>query len=396
MKKLLLVVLVIAFAGIYPAFAQTASSDVAWNGYQLEGVKKDAEEFYSIFLDALQELDEGNDFLNIIDSINYKRKLPDTPFIINGEIKKTKNGYTIRTKLSSKGEGDLAFYKYVVAENEINSTIKEHAENVYKHFINLRNRLENNIINNDLSRAEQYISDAASDSIPDSAAKEYYETAEEIIAQAREKIEVSKNTQLREKLKEVEKKLRDCEKIFRSAVYAGGLSFCAEKPLFKSITSDIDLMELYPGIVGLSLRYVTPQFEYFRWYAQFSYAGINGGIKESPAAYISDASLQFFSFSLGWHFQFYPSKLFAPYAYLGIGYTHLIESAADGADSASLHYMNGLVESGVGTRIYLGSMFALEARAQGNIIVGETIILSANFSVGASFLFHDRKYLGKN
>jgi len=86
-------------------------------------------------------------------------------------------------------------------------------------------------------------------------------------------------------------------------------------------------------------------------------------------------------------------RIIAPYGYFGIGYTHLIEYAYDGKDKAILSFPGIIADVGLGTRFHITPKFALEAKAEWNLMIYLSFMTTVNFSLGGSYLFQGKENL---
>jgi hypothetical protein len=447
---------IIFLAGTNTAFAQAIPLRVLWNGYIYESPldknsdKTSNEEWFrNIFHEAFREHDKDNKYLEIIPAYDYRGILPDAPYKLSGKIEKNVDQFVITTTMfyNNIPEGPSCLDHFDGRRIAPINIIMGHASTIYTYFADIfsianannisqaleafdrdfgqklismneeeyrrayqqltiienkfeksekidewRHRIASYTISPNLSRANENINTALSSWISNESSEKFYRVANALVLSVRQIIEVSGDTQLLARLREVESKIEKYEEETKSPVYTGGLGLFIEKPLpMMLIGPDIDFQKVFPGILGLNLRYVTSGTLPIQGYVQFSYAG--GSMKERQVPYVTDSALHFFSLSTGMHLQFYINKIIAPYGYFGVGYIHLVEYATDDTDSVFLHFPGMIADVGIGTRVHLSPKFALEAKTQWNLIISGSVLMSVNFSLGVSYLFIGKEYI---
>jgi hypothetical protein len=457
MKKRHVIILFLIFITLNAAFAQKKGVvwlgydiDKSENA----AIRDDNLKYDIFFFNTLRELDKNNGYLDIFPG--YDRKTPnpplaDYPYEITGTIKQYRGfTYEINTELRHNKILALPFFKRNdTSENSLHDLIEKHAKDVYAYFEDLvltekegnlpqlladfdkeymqkissinveefnrafwrlsiiedkfgkseeinkrREGIEYSAIAVPLSKAEENIARAFDRRVPNDSSESFCKDAEYFALQVRQVIGQTKDSRFLGRLEKVESKIEEYRTKSQFAVYTGGLGLFIEKPLpMVLFGSNIDLQETYPYILGLNLRYVIPFSLPLFWYFQFSYTGINGSTKEVPAAYLTEAAIDYFSLSTGMHLQYYINRIIAPYGYFGIGYTHLIEYASDGKDSVSLNFPGMIMDVGFGSRFHITPKFALEARAQWSLLTYESMMMAVNFSLGGSYLFHGKEDL---
>jgi hypothetical protein len=453
-KQKYAMVFILIFINLTAAFAQ--KKEVVWHGYEVKGGNADFKTQKRFFDDSLYQaitmLDENNGYLDIF--AGYIGRVPTSPkyfYEITGEVEQYSGIYVVSTQLWEAPNNKLVFSpplkKYDSNETGMNTIIQQHANTIYGYFENLvriekegnleqlltdfdreymqktgslnaeefdqamqrlsiiegifgkldeidnrRRGIEYSAVAILLARAEDNIASAFDRRIPNDSSESFCNAAEIFASQVRQIIGQLKNPSFHLRLDRIESKIDEYRNRAQFAVYTGGLGVFIEKPLPVTLIGPvIDFQKAYPGILGLNLRYVIPFDLPMQWYFQFSYTG--GGMKEIPIAYVTEAAIHSFSLSAGMHLQFYINRIIAPYGYFGIGYTHLIEYASDGKDRAFLNFPGMIADAGIGTRFHLTPKFALEAKAEWNLLIYENIMMAVNFSLGASYLFHGKEYI---
>jgi hypothetical protein len=403
--------------------------------------------FRNIFSEAFREYDRDNRYLDIIRSYDYRGILPDAPYKLSGKKEKNGDQFVITTTMfhNNTPEGPSCLDHFDGRRVAPINIIMKHASTIYTYFTDIlsianannisqaleaferdfgqklnsmneeeyrrayqqliiienefeksekidgwRHRIASYTISPNLSRANENINTALSSWISNDSSEKFYRVAKALVLNVRQVIEASGDAQLLARLREVESKIKRYEEESKFDVYTGGLGLFIEKPLPMMITGpDIDFQKVFPGILGLNLRYVTSGILPIQGYVQFSYAG--GSMKERQVPYITESALHFFSLSVGMHLQFYINKRIAPYGYFGMGYIHSVEYVTDDTDSVFLNFPGMIADVGIGTRVHLSEKFALEAKTQWNLIFSGSMLMSVNFSLGVSYLFSGKE-----
>jgi len=447
------IVFILIFINLAAAFAQ--KKEVVWLGYDVESENaafKDDKRIYDLtFMEALLKLDKDNNYLVIFPAYEKKGRIPDYSYEISGKIKQYRQIYEINTDLRRKENNEILYSirptKYDSNEGNLYTLIQQHANGIYEVFVNLvrkdkegnlqrrladfdkeyvqkidsmnieefnqalqqisiiesifgkfdeidnrRRIIEYSAIAILLVRAEDNIARALDKSIPNDSSEPFCNRAEIFASQVRQLIGQSKDTSYSLRLEKVESKIKEYREKAQFTVYTGGLGLFIEKPLPILLSGPvIDFQKAYPYILGFNLKYIIPFYLPIQWYFQFSYTG--GSMKEIPVVYLTEAAIHSLSLSTGMHLQFYFNREIAPYGYFGIGYIHLIEYASDDKNKVCLNFPGMIADVGFGTRFRITSRFALEAKAEWNLIASQGQMMAVNFSLGGSYLFHGKEEL---
>jgi hypothetical protein len=454
MIKTLIAVIVIIFAGVNTALAQTEPLKVLWNGYIYESLPdknsdktRNEQWFRNIFYEAFNEHDKNNRYLDIIRAYDYRGIPPDAPYKLSGKIEKNGDTYIIATTLSYNKDpaGPSCLEQFDGRSEAPINIIRKHASAIYVYFADIfhiakannilqaleifdnqfgqkinslnedeyqrayqqlttierdfgksekiddwRDRISSKTISPNLSKASEYIDIALSSWVSNDASEKFYNVANNLILQVRQVIKASGDERLLTRLKDVESKITKYEDISKSAVYTGGLGLFIEKPLPKMLFGPD--IDFQKDFPGI-LGFNLRYVIPFGLPTQwyFQLSYAGGSMKEKKVVYITGSTLHFLSLSAGMHLQFFISKIIAPYGYFGIGYIHLVEYVKDGNDSVILNFPGMVMDVGIGTRIYLSPKIALEAKTQWNLFLPN--IMSVSFSLGMSYLFSGKEYI---
>jgi hypothetical protein len=363
-------------------------------------------------------------------------------FTLFGDIVRNDNGYSVKTQLlHHKTTQIIPFFEVAVADSDMESVVKGHGQEIVALIQDIHTQLavtfqaileaeeageyelalrwiriykmqkgnttalelaEQRIqkkagrippslvvfyLIDTVSRAGYTIDLAFDNSLPVSERERLYNESKKLL------VSIERDpaaTDYQRRIVEIRERIAEYERVHINDLYTGGIEAAFNQPIVFRDMLGIDYLDYYPHISAVSLNWLIPvDSPIFQPYLKLNYLGFLNHAAQK-AEYLNDAAVYRIILAAGFQYQWQIKKLFFPYIFAGVGYSHYIEYVKDSDNSATANYGAILFEGGAGLRIHITPNIAVFGNVGIDCNSGQPLAFSINYSAGVSYLFYGK------